>query len=72
MLLRKYIRLFHIFKRENIKLFKLKMDNTFYGFIPIIIYYVGGLIAYAYIICYWKKRDEAYTYINNTTRLEDL
>lgn len=48
------------------------MDNTFYGFIPIIIYYVGGLIAYAYIICYWKKRDEGYTYINNTTRLEDL
>lgn len=50
------------------------MDSTFYGFIPIIVYYLGGIVAYITFICLWNKnkKDEGYTYINNTIRLEEL
>ena len=48
------------------------MDTALLGFIPLFLYYLGGLIAYASIICLWKKKDEGYTYISNTIRLEEL
>ena len=48
------------------------MDTLLYGFIPIGIYYICGLLFYATTALCWKKRDEGYTYISNTIRLEEL
>ena len=48
------------------------MDNLLYGFIPIGIYYLGGLLFYGATVMCWRKREEGYTYINNTIQLEEL
>ena len=48
------------------------MDNLLYGLIPIGIYYLAGLMFYGATAMCWKKREEGYTYINDTIRLEEL
>lgn len=48
------------------------MDNFIYGLIPIGIYYICGMCFYGLSSLCYKKRDEGYTYLNNTIRLEEL
>lgn len=48
------------------------MNDIVYTLIPIGIYYVFGLVFYVTKTCIGKRRHEGYTYINNTTRLEEL
>ena len=48
------------------------MDNLLYGLIPIGIYYLAGLMFYGATAMCLKRREEGYTYINDTIRLEEL